>query len=434
MARVSPLSRPVLQFALSGLLALLLVGVGAFFVLRNEADSQSVQDARRLTRVIATSAIEPALTNGLVHGAPDAVARMDRLVGARVIRDPVVRVKLWTLDGRVVYSDEHRLIGARYPLSEDDREALTSGKVAAEVSDLERPENRFERRFDKLLEVYLPVHTPGGTPLLFESYMRYSAVSATAREIWLPFLLTLFVALGALWLVQIPLAVSLVRRLKTRQREREELLVQAIEASDVERRRIAADLHDGAVQDLAGIAYSLDVGATQAQTRPREELGSLLREGARVTRESMRQLRSLLVEIYPPNLHDTGLEAAIEDLLAPLRRRGIEAKLQTEDVGRLRPQAEQLIFRTAQEALRNVADHADASCVAVSLERLNGKVVAVVEDDGAGFDPAVAATRRREGHFGISLLVDRARDLGGALAIESAPGKGTAVRLEVPAE
>jgi signal transduction histidine kinase len=81
-----------------------------------------------------------------------------------------------------------------------------------------------------------------------------------------------------------------------------------------------------------------------------------------------------------------------------------------------------------------VADHANASRVAVTLERLDGKVVALVEDNGSGFDPAVAPTRRREGHFGISLLVDRARDLGGALAIESTPGRGTAVRLEVPAQ
>jgi two-component system, NarL family, sensor kinase len=208
--------------------------------------------------------------------------------------------------------------------------------------------------------------------------------------------------------------------------------VQAIEASDVERRRIAADLHDGAVQDLAGIAYSLDVAATQASTTPRAEIGELLRHAARVARDSMRQLRSLLVEIYPPNLHDTGLEAAIEDLLAPLRRRGIGAELETDGIGRLPTESEQLIFRTAQEALRNVADHAGASQVTVSLERRNGTVVALIRDDGEGFDPAAAAARREKGHFGLALLVDRANDLGGRLAIESKPGEGTEIRLEIP--
>ncbi len=203
---------------------------------------------------------------------------------SRVVVDPVVRVKLWTPDGRIVYSDEHRLIGSRYSLSAEDRASFSSKEVDAEISDLGRPENRFEKRFHKLLEVYFPVHTPSGKPLLFESYIRYSSVSATGRRIWLPFLLTLIVALAVLWIVQIPLAARLERRLRARQREREELLVRAIEASDVERRRIAADLHDGAVQDLAGISYSLDVAANQAETTPRTELRDLLRHGARRAR------------------------------------------------------------------------------------------------------------------------------------------------------
>ena len=425
------LSRPVLQFAASGLLALVLVGVGAFFVLRNQGDAESIRDARRLTRVLAVAAIEPALTDRLVRGDPRAVAQMDRLVRGRVIVPPVVRVKLWTRDGRIVYSDEHRLIGARYALS-NDASSFTTTKVDAEISDLKRPENRFEKRFHKLLEVYLPVHTPSGRPLLFESYLRYSSVSATAQRIWLPFLLTLIAALAALWLVQIPLAGSLVKRLRARQQEREELLVRAIEASDVERRRIAADLHDGAVQDLAGISYSLGVAAGEAETTPRGELRDLLAHGARVARESMRQLRSLLVEIYPPNLHDTGLESALEDLLAPLRSRGVETELATDGVGRVAAESEQLIFRTAQEALRNVADHANATRVSVSLERHDGAVVMLVRDNGGGFDPAEATARRKEGHFGLALLVDRARDLGGELAIQSKPGGGTSVRLEVP--
>ena len=109
-------SRPVLQFAVSGLLALVLVGIGAFFVLRNQGDAESVRDARRLTRILGTTAIEPALTDSLVRGDPAAIARLDRLVRERVIVDPLVRVKLWTPDGQIVYSDEDRLIGARYTL------------------------------------------------------------------------------------------------------------------------------------------------------------------------------------------------------------------------------------------------------------------------------------------------------------------------------
>jgi hypothetical protein len=147
------LSRPVLQFAVSGLLALVLVGIGAFFVLRSQGDTESVRDARRLTRVLGTTAIEPALTDRLAEGDPAAIARLDRLVRNRVVVDPVVRVKLWTPDGRIVYSDDHRLIGSRYALSAEDRASFSSKEVDAEISDLDRPENRFEKRFHKLLEV-----------------------------------------------------------------------------------------------------------------------------------------------------------------------------------------------------------------------------------------------------------------------------------------
>jgi len=89
-------SRPVLQFAMSGLLTLVLVGVGAFFVLRSQGDAESVRDARRLTRALGTTAIEPALTDRLARGDPAAVARLDRLVRSRVVLDPVVLVKVWT--------------------------------------------------------------------------------------------------------------------------------------------------------------------------------------------------------------------------------------------------------------------------------------------------------------------------------------------------
>ena len=94
-----------------------------------------------------------------------------------VLRGPVVRVKLWTLDGRIVYSDEPRLVGRRFELEPPQRAAVRKRIVDADVSDVSKPENRYERRFGKLLEVYLPIEAPGGTSLLFEDYLRYSLVT-----------------------------------------------------------------------------------------------------------------------------------------------------------------------------------------------------------------------------------------------------------------
>src|SRR3954451_2002915 len=155
---------PVVQFAISGLLAMLLVGLIAVAVSRHVGTPQAIDDADDVTRLAGQSIVMPDITDGVLAGAPAAMQRLDRTVRAHVLRDNIVRVKLWTPDGRVIYSDEPRLIGARYPLGEDESDALRGGRVEAEVSDLSRPENRYERSAGKLLEVYLPLRGPNGRP------------------------------------------------------------------------------------------------------------------------------------------------------------------------------------------------------------------------------------------------------------------------------
>jgi hypothetical protein len=113
---------------------------------------------------------------------------MDEAVIGKVTAGSLVRVKLWTPDGRIVYSDEHRLIGAGYPLAMDEQDVLRDNSVEAELSDLSAPDDRLERDQGRLLEVYLPVPTPGGQILLFETYSRYSSVTANAGAMWRQFL------------------------------------------------------------------------------------------------------------------------------------------------------------------------------------------------------------------------------------------------------
>jgi two-component system NarL family sensor kinase len=414
------------QFAVAGVVAVALLALVGVAVLRNNGTKEATDDAKRVTRLVGAGVVEPEVTDALLRGDRRAIARLDRTVKLSVLRDPVVRVKIWTPDGRIVYSDEHRLIGTRYGLGEDEQETLHSkGAVEAEVSDLGRPENRFERAQHKLLEVYLPIHTPSGKPLLFESYQRFSSVAASGRRTWLAFLPALVGGLLVLWLVQLPLAARLARRVQAGQREREGLLQRALDASDVERRRIAGELHDGVVQNLAGVSYSLAAAAERDGANGSSET---LERAASQTRETVRELRGLLVEIYPPSLHRAGLAAALDDAAAPLVRRGIAVRTAVEPALELNEHAEALLFRVAQEALRNAAAHADPTHVDVRVERHGEGVTMAIEDDGRGFDTAV---ERPHGHFGLSLVEDLAREAGARLAIDSAPGSGTRVTIAV---
>jgi signal transduction histidine kinase len=423
------MSRPVVQFALAGLAVLAVFGAGAVLAVRALANDEAIRDARQFALLAGQGIVEPAIGRDLLHGDAAAIEAVDRVVQERVLGERVVRVKLWSRDGRVLYSDEPRLIGARFPLDPPKREVLRTGRTRALLSDLSGPENRYELDQGDLYEVYLPVRAPDGTPLLFETYQRRDAVAATGRRLWVPLAALLVGSLVLLWLVQVPLAARLGRRLRRTQDEREALLVRAVEASADERRRIAADLHDGVVQDLAGISYSLSAAA-QADASP--ETRHTLAGAAAGTRDALRRLRSLLVEIHPPNLRAGGLEAALADLLAPLHARGVHTDLAVDADARLSDEDERLVYRTAAESLRNVQRHASPSSVAVRVQADGDVVRLEVTDDGVGFTTEERERRREEAHVGLALLEELAEGAGGRLAVRSARGAGTTIALEIP--
>src|SRR3954451_13386308 len=416
--------RVVLRYALSGVAALILLGAAGVYLLQHVGRDEAIRDARENPQLAGRGIVEPALPPALLRGDAAAIERVYRVVRRGILRSRIVRVKIWDASGRVVYSDEHRLIGSRYASGAAELHELGVGRTAAEVSDLSRPENRFERRFDKLLEVYLVIRGPHGAPLLFETYDRYSSVAASGRRLWRAFAPAILGTLALLWLVQLPLAWRGARQLREHQAQRELLLQRAIESSELERRRIARDLHDGAVQDLAGVSYNLTAAA---QEMPNAEAAATLRDGAQATRRTIRELRSLLVDIYPPDLHRTGLGPALRDLVAPLGPRGIEASVDVPDHLTLRAELETLLYRCAQEALRNVAKHSGAGHVHVAVETNGDRARLVVTDDGRGFDGAAG-----DGHLGLRVLTDLAHEAGGELKLDSRPQAGTRVCIEAP--
>jgi two-component system, NarL family, sensor kinase len=422
------------RFMLGSLAALAVVVVGGFFAVRSVTIKEAERGTRERVVLQARLAESAGLSDGMLRGDPAALARMDGVVRDQLLSRSVVRVKVWSHDGVILYSDEPALIGQRFSLGPNELRLFREGGAEAELSDLSKPENRFERQQRKLLEAHTTIRTPNGTQVLFEVYERFGSVSASAERLLGALAPPLLGGLVVLLLFQMPLAWSMARRLERGHFEREDLLASAIEASTQERRRIAADLHDGVVQDLAGVAFGLAPLAEAADRVGNEREASALKVAIATLRNGVRSLRTLLVEIHPPNLESAGLEVALSDLLSPLETAGIATRLQVDERATAGSANDALIYRVVREAVRNVQAHAEADSVQVMVARPDREITSLlVEDDGKGFDEGDRERRADDGHLGLTLLEGLVRQAGGTLAVRSVPGHGTKVELEVPA-
>ena len=196
-----------------------------------------------------------------------------------------------------------------------------------------------------------------------------------------------------------------------------------------ERKRLARELHDSVTQTLFSIGLTAEAAAELVESDParaRRELENL----QELTRAAMQEMRSLIFELRPAELETEGLAAALRKHVEVLRRlHQQEIEVEVEGERRLPPDVEKGLLRIAQEALGNALRHAGATRVALSLASHDSRVAIRVADDGCGFDPEEAQTRSRR--LGLTSMRERAEALGGTLAIDSRPGQGTTVTVEV---
>jgi signal transduction histidine kinase len=196
-----------------------------------------------------------------------------------------------------------------------------------------------------------------------------------------------------------------------------------------ERNRLARELHDSVTQKLFSLVLSAEAASTLLDrdgAGARAELERL----QELAREAMDELRTLVFELRPPAVDSEGLATALRkhvDVLRRAYRREIGLELIGTPSGA--PRVERDVLRIAQEALQNALRHAGAERVELRLDARNGQLVMSVIDDGIGFDPAAPELRSRR--LGLTSMEERAEAIGGTLSIESAPGAGTTVRLEV---
>ena len=234
---------------------------------------------------------------------------------------------------------------------------------------------------------------------------------------------------GVLFVLASVRVVGLVRELERTEADRRRLLDRTFQVAEQERSKVAAELHDGPIQRLVALAYELErarrrlLGAKAA-----EGMARLERAQAGLSSE-VQGLRELMVSLRPPVLDEMGLEAALRDQVEGFARRsGVACTFRVALAGRLDGDLETVVYRVAQEALLNVARHARASKLWLTLQADGDRVGLEIRDDGVGFAPPPGSVLVREGHFGLAGMRERVEMAGGTWAVESQPGAGATIR------
>jgi two-component system, NarL family, sensor kinase len=389
-----------------------------------------MNEARRQVVFIASRVVEPELTSGLLVGDPSALSDFDGHVRESVLRPGVLQVRLRSGDGTILYSDAAELIGRRFEIEQEKRSLLDAGRGSSAVSgELDGGDHTGLRAGLPFIAISAVIDGPGGEQLLWESYVEPQELVEQAGSLLQSIAFAGAAAASLVLAAQVVVAFVLARELGRSRETRISLMQRAAFAADDERRRIASDLHDGVIQDLHGLAFDL-----HALGDPRSaSLGPSTPEthhlAARL-RQSVHELRTLAAAIHPPDLHGSGLEEAYERLRQSCDGQ-VDATFVVDSQAHLTTDTRRLVFRTTQEAVRNVLAHAHASHLLVQVRVADGSVSLTVEDDGWGFVGRPAGVS--DGHLGLTLIREMAEGAGGRLTVRSAPGSGTCLHVEVPA-
>jgi PAS domain S-box-containing protein len=219
-----------------------------------------------------------------------------------------------------------------------------------------------------------------------------------------------------------------LRSLRQLDEQRRSLLARLVTTQEQERRQVAGDIHDDAIQAMVAVTLQLQaLGGRLRDPRSNE----LLERLAATATESVGRLRQLVFELHPPLLDEVGLAAAIDQYARRASELAGFAVQVSDEAGELTQELRVVAYRIVQEALANVRVHARARRVAIRLEEADAGVLVRVSDDGVGFLPGLAE-RRPAGHLGLISMREQAAMAGGWCRVASAPGMGTTVELWLP--
>jgi signal transduction histidine kinase len=227
----------------------------------------------------------------------------------------------------------------------------------------------------------------------------------------------------------------LERDIRQSELDRSNAMERLLRAEEQERRRLAAELHDDTVQVLAACLVALDRLEQAVETADRSRITTVVIAARRTLAAATDRTRRLMFELRPTSLQDEGLAGALRDLADQAgEESGLKVSVSVPEE-RYSYVVEEIAYRTVREAIVNVRKHARATALEVQVSEADGRLRGRVADDGRGFEVAAALERsRRQRRMGLDAMRERLQLAGGAVDVRSAPGCGTVVSFELPAE
>jgi len=375
-----------------------------------------------LSRVIEDLAVSEEIPTSPVP--PESLEHLDAAVQRRLLGRDTVRVKIWSSDGTVLYSDARELIGQTYALSDELRAAF-AGEAQNRAPEVGRPENEAERDLGPLYEFYVPVLGPGGSvTAVFETYEQADplvlTVTSIRRYVWG----SIAAGIGFLAIFIVILFVRNAIVVTRGRRQAEQLLADLVHAQEEERRRVVGSLHDDVGQPLYRIHYGIQ--DCRARVAPGSAIDDELARIGTLVHAVDEKLRSELRTLREEPGVELDLAHAITELAEVTEMEtDLQVTVRAVDGNSLPLGHRMSLYRAAQESITNVRRHARAATVSMDLHRQGDAIVLDVADDGVGASAPAG--------LGLIATRDRLEALGGGLELALRQEGGTRFRAWVPA-
>jgi signal transduction histidine kinase len=394
------------------------VAVGSYV-----AQTEALHVAGVRTAVLAEGVVGPLVNRRVRAGHRPSVTPLEGALRSHIRSGAIAHVRLWDADHRLIWCDQSGLAVGGFELDPTARDLFAMSEAAYETS---APGGRSDSND---LQVHVGVRDADGVPLVVEAHLTRASVTPDGAAVMGE---VMHLGLGALLLLLtgvVPLTLRLTRQARHSRRRYDEVSRRALVASETERRRIARDLHDGVVQELAGVGYALpSVTSKVVPGPPGDAARATASQLVAIVHRNVAALRTLLVDLYPPDLERHDIGTALERLAAEARQDGLEVEVRVDPDAELPSDVAESVYRVVREGLLNVRAHAEAAHVAVGVVGSPDGVTVSVVDDGVGLGDATPTP----GHMGLRLMGDWLAATGGRLTLGDRPEGGAILTAQLP--